>query len=211
MAYFLGRDVSVGLASEQAGIDTTVSGTFVDTQHASLMTMSATSGTSDVHFAGVRATGTLGVGVGVLSVDVADVTGVDVSIGAVDEDISYFGYRSVTKAEIKKETTVTLTRKKKDAAWETVFNGGRYGPNSAGSFTANALTMPTVNTGYRIYISLKSGSEVFSIPGCCIQSHSVSVNADGTSEETMEFMSYVTPLVGTGNNATAITGANNDL
>ena len=71
--------------------------------------------------------------------------------------------------------------------------------------------MPTVNTGYRLYVQMKSSTEVFTIPGCCIQSHSVSVNADGTSEETMEFMSYVTPLVGTGNNTTAITGANNDL
>jgi hypothetical protein len=210
MAYFLGKDVSVGMATEQQGIDGTVSGAFVDTQHATLMTMSAVSGTSDVQFAKCRVSGTAAAGAEG-AVDVSDLTGVDVSIGAVDEDISYFGYRSVTKAEIKKETTVTLTRKKKDAAWETVYNSGRYGVNSAGSFTANALTMPTVNTGYRLYVQMKSSTEVFTIPGCCIQSHSVSVNADGTSEETMEFMSYVTPLVGTGNNTTAITGANNDL
>ena len=43
---------------------------------------------------------------------------------------------------------------------------------------------------------MKSGTEVFSIPGNCVQGHSVSVNADGTSEETLEFMSYVTPNVG---------------
>lgn len=43
---------------------------------------------------------------------VMNVTGVDLSIGAVDEDITYFGLRQVTKAEIKKETTVSLTRKR---------------------------------------------------------------------------------------------------
>ena len=44
--------------------------------------------------------------------EISDLVGVDISIGATDEDITYIGQRSVLKAEIKKETTVTLTRKK---------------------------------------------------------------------------------------------------
>lgn len=189
MAYFLGKDVEVFLTTEAGGVADTVSGAFVDADKANA-TISALSGASDIYFALDRtcATGNYQA--------IANMTGVDVSIGAVDEDISYFGIRSVTKAEIKKETTVTLTRKKTDGSWDVVYDLGRYGCDAAGSFTALSLTEPTVNTGYRIHVSLKSGTEVFSIPGCCVQSHSVSVNADGTSEETLEFMSYVSPNVG---------------
>ena len=53
---------------------------------------------------------------------------------------------------------------------------------------------------------MKSGSEVFTIPNNCVQAHSVSINADGTQEETIEFMSYVSPLVTSGASAD-ITGA----
>jgi hypothetical protein len=189
MAYFLGKDVEVFLTTEQGGVAGVVSGAFVDAAKASA-TMGSVDGGSDIFFAEDRtcATGNYQA--------ITNMTGVDVSIGAVDEDISYFGLRSVTKAEIKKETTVTLTRKKIDAAWEVVYDLGRYGCDSTGDFTAFTLTEPTVNTGYRIHVSLKSGTEVFSIPGCCVQAHSVSVNADGTSEETLEFMSYITPNVG---------------
>ena len=56
---------------------------------------------------------------------------------------------------------------------------------------------------------MKDQTETFSIPNACIQSHTTSLNADGTTEETIEFMSYVTPLVTTGNVATAATTAAN--
>ena len=204
MAYFLGKDVEVFLTLEQAGVTDTVSGAFVDADKAS-STISSLSGASDIYFASDRtdATGSYEA--------IANLTGVDVSIGATDEDISYFGLRSVTKAEIKKETTVTLTRKKIDAAWEAVYDIGRYGCDSTGDFTAFSLTEPTINTGYRIHVSMKSGTEVFSIPGNCVQGHSVSVNADGTSEETLEFMSYVTPNVGNVAYTTAIDASAGEL
>ena len=44
---------------------------------------------------------------------------------------------------------------------------------------------------------MKSGTEVFTVKGACVQGHTTSINADGSSEETLEFMSYVTPAVGT--------------
>ena len=204
MAYFLGKDVEVFLTLEQAEVTDTVSGAFVDADKASA-TISSLSGASDVFFATDRteATGNYEA--------IANLTGVDVSIGATDEDISYFGLRSVTKAEIKKETTVTLTRKKNDSSWEAIYDIARYGCDASASFTALTLTEPTVNTGYRIHVSMKSGTEVFSIPGCCVQSHSVSVNADGTSEETLEFMSYVTPNVGNVAYTTAIDASAGEL
>ena len=190
MAYFLGKDVEVHIAVEQV-VGYTVSGAFVDvTESPAVIVANAQAPyTEAVQFAGGRAGSAA-------TVAVTDLTGVDISIGAVDEDISYFGYRSVTKAQIKNETTVSLTRKKKDSSWDAIFNGGRYGCDSTGDFTAFGLTQPTINTGYRIYVYLKDTEEIFTIIGACVQAHSTSVNADGTSEETMEFMSYITPNVG---------------
>jgi len=189
MAYFLGKDVAVHLAVEQATVTDTVSGAFVDvTANPALITATLITA-GDIQFAGGRDGGAA-------TIAVPDLTGVDISIGAVDEDISYFGYRSVTKAQIKNETTVSLTRKKKDSSWDAIFNGGRYGCDSTGDFTAFGLTQPTINTGYRLYVYLKDTEEIFTIIGACVQAHSTSVNADGTSEETMEFMSYITPNVG---------------
>ena len=197
MAYFLGKDVAVHIAVEQVP-DTTVSGAFVDvTANPALITATLITA-GDIQFAGGRAGGAD-------TIAVPDLTGVDISIGAVDEDISYFGYRSVTKAQIKNETTVSLTRKKKDSSWDAIFNGGRYGCDSTGDFTAFGLTQPTINTGYRLYVYLKDTEEIFTIIGACVQAHSTSVNADGTSEETMEFMSYVTPNVGNALYSTALT------
>jgi light-regulated signal transduction histidine kinase (bacteriophytochrome) len=52
-----------------------------------------------------------------------DVSGCDVSIGAVDEDISFFGLRNVGKIEVKKDTSVTITRKKSDNRNMQAFQG----------------------------------------------------------------------------------------
>ena len=203
MAYFLGKDVEVHIAVEQVS-GTSVSGAFVDVA-ANPAEVAATGPASStvIQFAGCR-DGSAD------TIAVPNLTGVDISIGAVDEDISYFGYRSVTKAQIKNETTVSLTRKKNDSSWDAIFNGGRYGCDSDGDFTAFGLTQPTINTGYRMYVTLKGTGdqkEVFTVMGACVQAHSTSVNADGTSEETMEFMSYVTPNVGNAVYTTALTQA----
>jgi len=125
-----------------------------------------------------------------------NMTGVDVSIGATDEDISYVGFRQVTKAEIKKETTVALTRKKQDTLWDLVFNTARFGISgaSAGALAAfPGLEEPTVNHGYRIHVQLKDGTEAIAVPNAYITGHTVSVSVDGTADETLEFMSYITP------------------
>ena len=52
-----------------------------------------------------------------------DITGVDVSVGAQDEDISYFGVRNVGKIEVKKDTSITITMKKKDRKFLQLFQG----------------------------------------------------------------------------------------
>ena len=204
MAYFLGRDCNVYIATEAPLNATTVSGVFVQTA-ASPAVCTTVSGASGYAFFATNRDGNTAHGV--TGTAVTDVTGVDLSIGAVDEDITYFGVRSVTKAEIKKETTLSITRKKSDSAWEAIYDSARYGITTAGSFTGNALRSPTINTGYRIWVTLKSGSEVFTIPGACIAGHTVSVNADGTSEETMEFMSYITPKIGNAASTAILTTA----
>ena len=139
---------------------------------------------------------------------VDQVTGLDVSIGAMDEDITYFGFRQVTKAEIKKETTVSLSLKKVNNMYDAIFNGvngvgttvggGRYGVTTSGASTYfhNGLIEPDVEYGYRIHVVLKDGTEVMSIPGCCVQSHTVTTAVDGSADETIEFMTYVTPSFG---------------
>ena len=194
MAYFLGKDVSVYISTED-----TVSASFANVSAAGAVTFDATTGT--YQFAGPLS-GTTDTQL----VAEANITGVDLSIGAVDEDITYMGKRQVTKAEIKKETTVSLTRKKSDIGWDGIFNnGGRQG--CSGSSEISSLQEPTVNTGYRVHVVLSGTTDVFSVRGCCVQAHSVSVNADGTSEETMEFMTYVTPKVTAALNKVALTGS----
>jgi hypothetical protein len=139
---------------------------------------------------------------------VTDLTACDLGIGATDEDVSFMGLKTVLKAEIKKETTVTLTRKKLDNVWDIIFNGdddgvkGRWGIGgnvTAGSTTNShtGLEKPTVNYGYRLHIQLQASGEVFTIRNCTITSHSVSLSADGITEETMEFISQVDPKIGT--------------
>ena len=173
---------------------------------------------------------------------IADLTGVDLSIGVTDEDVTYIGNKTVLKAEIKKETTVTLTRKKKNSIWDVVYNGptatnegwdgtaaetGTYGARwgviegSDASWHINSGLMApkdavdygtsgsSANTtfGYRVHVELKSGEEVISVPACQLVGHSVTLNADGTTEETCELLSNVTPKIGTAINYDRITVA----
>ena len=139
---------------------------------------------------------------------VSDLTGVDLSIGVTDEDVTYMGSKTVLKAEIKKETTVSLTRKKSDNVWDIVFNGARWGADTSGAI-ANLAGEPDVSTdtapdgdnslyfGYQLKIQLSNGVEVFTIPNCQITSHTVTLSPDGTTEETLEFISQITPTIGT--------------
>ena len=165
---------------------------------------------------------------------IPDLTGVDLGIGVVDEDVTYMGSKTVLKAEIKKETTISLTRKKKDNTWDVVYNGGtaankgwsgsaaeegdygaRWGVIEGAEnawYINNGLVAPkdvkdyghatNSSFGYRVHIELKNGTEVISIPGCQLTGHSISLNADGTTEETCELISQVDPIIGTALDAT---------
>jgi putative sterol carrier protein len=199
MVYFLGRDVVVALTTEDAD-DLLVSTSGAVAREAS----GAYSGATIV--AGPRkdnaGTGTTVFGTQTdnskdYSNEIASLTSCDLSIGATDEDVVYFGQRTTLKAEIKKETSVTLTRKKEDNAWDVLFDGARSGMDAAGTGIRNSLAgaPDDVNYGYRIYVKLKNAEEIFVLRNCCVTGHSVSLSADGITEETLELMSYVDPLI----------------
>ena len=128
---------------------------------------------------------------------VSDLTGCDLGVGATDEDIAYMGQRTVLKAEIKKESTISLTRKKSSNGWDVLFNSARCGINAAGDGVrlTNEGAPDDAIYGYRVQVRLLNGTEVFVLRNCCVTGHSVSLSADGTSEETLELMSYVDPII----------------
>ena len=187
MTYFLGRDLNAYIGTESAfGLHW--SGTTATT----VVTPAADYKTFAMPLASGVVTSTTNYAFGNLCLDL---TGCDLSIGAVDEDVTYFGLRSVQKVESKKETTVSLTRKKINMDWDLTFNNGYRWGISGSADPWDGLEEPTATHGYRLFLELKNGAEVFTVPNACIQSHTVTLNADGTADETLEFMSYVTPLL----------------
>jgi hypothetical protein len=216
MVYYLGKDVEVYITTEtgEAGVKVTSDKCIVDT-----------GSDATTHFGHKLAAGSLTT----TGNNVTDLTGVDIGIGVQDEDISYVGRMNILKAEIKKETTVSLTRKKSGAEWDTIYcgpttdtheyddgtldHGARWGvayrASGGGASTAylisNGLISPAdhgeatgtdVTFGYRVHVQLKSGGQWLSIPGCQITGHTVSINGDGTSEETLEFSTNVDIKIG---------------
>tara|TARA_Y100000004_G_C8916348_1_gene413271 strand:- start:6 stop:1088 length:1083 start_codon:yes stop_codon:yes gene_type:complete len=153
--------------------------------------------------------------VGIISdeLKIEDITGVDFTFGTVDEDIAYMGQRTALKAEIKKEITLTITKKKKDNSFSNLFNKARCGIRATTGATAlsgpsdsvafdNNLNQPIADAsgsgfGYRLYLALKEGSEVMSLPNMCITEYSVTLNADAVHEETITFYGNVAPVIGT--------------
>ena len=187
MAYFLGRDVKVALTTEDAAKGIGADGLLEASAGAMFIpSLDFESGTAFAGALGVEVTNPF-----------ADIVGVDISLGAVDEDITYMGQRTVLKAEVKKETTMSLTLKKNTNFWSLVWRNARWGLNAAADDEHDGLTKPSVDTGYRFHIQLKASAEVISVQNCTLTGYSVSLNPDGVQEETLELISHVTPVVGT--------------
>ena len=147
-----------------------------------------------------------------VSSKISDVIGIDFTPGAMNEDISYMGQNTNLSAQVKHDFALTITKKKNSALFDKLFNNhGRDGvyTESGGvvmadhpltgdteGFVHNSLnTSRMQNFGYRVYLVLKDGSEVFVLRNCCITGHTLSLNADGTQEETVELYSYVRPVL----------------
>ena len=223
MAYFLGRDVDVFITTESA-----------DNYDGSSALQYITVASSEATLAGSATSGAcippLVNDATVLSGSITDVTGVDLSISVSDEDVGPFlgAPQIMQKVELRKETVVTITRKKYNDFWDAIFNG----PATAGKFigsSTNALRMgarfgvqfsgttaklsdgsfymkkalekssSTLTCyGYRLHLRLKddTSGEIFTLKNAVMTGHTVTLNADGVTEESIEFTSSVAPGVG---------------
>ena len=204
MAYFLGRDVKVAITTEHdqdednsAGADFGIKADMTATSAAAQMAVPN------------REVGTLFTNSDLMKTNpVVDVISVDVTVGAVDEDIAYMGQRTALKAEIKKENTVVITKKKDSTLFDDLFNVARYGLKTHGGTSPQTpvlmgqttLAQPAQIHGYRLHVQLKGSTEVITFRNMTISEHAVTLNADGVQEESITFMGHVTPLIATTGN-----------
>ena len=72
-----------------------------------------------------------------------NLTGLELSLGVMDEDVAFIGQRNIMKAEIKKDNSVTLTRKKSDKVWDGIYNDARFGIKES-----NTMAVPTAGTPF---------------------------------------------------------------
>ena len=118
MAYFVGKDVDVWITTEHyndcvAVVDNEIQ---VDATQAALTNARADKPSNAIF------SGALG-NAGSPNNRMTDITGCDLSVGATDEDLNFFGLRNVGKIEIKKDTSLTITRKKSDNKNMVLFQG----------------------------------------------------------------------------------------
>ena len=191
MAYYLGKDVGVVLTTEDATHGMTVA------VASNLYTLSSAAPGATI---GKLANPDFDTSTGLVS----NLTGVDVGIGTMDEDTVFMGANTPLKAEVRKETTVTLTKKKNSAAFDVMFNGdstgnlGRYGVDSNNALIGGLAQPGALHNstfGFRVFVALKNGSEILCIRNAQMTAHTMTLNADGTQEETIEFTSMVNPVI----------------
>lgn len=194
MAYFLGSDCEVALTTE----DTTY-GVVTDNYEGAYMVsgtaVAVSNGIAKLTQANLADTSGL-----------VDLTALDLTLGATDEDVSYLGARTPLKAEVHKNTVATLTLKKKNAVFDALYMGdadgniARWGVKNDGTLY-DGLEEPGIDGnftfGYRLAVHLKDTSPeaVMTICNAQMTAHTVSLNADGTQEDTVEFTSMVQPFI----------------
>jgi hypothetical protein len=124
---------------------------------------------------------------------------VDLSVSTQDEDVQFIGQKNILKAEIKKENSITLTRKKSDDVWDVIFNEARFGLDENGAIGNGHYQPDFTSYGYRVALRFKSGGagvgEVFVLPNCCITEHTVTLGADSSQEESITLVSYVDAII----------------
>ena len=180
MAYFTGKDVDVWVTTEH-DYD------YLEVTDNELVVNSDNSTAGVAKSAAAIFSGAL-TQAGMSTTRMTDLTGCDVTVGAMDEDISFFGLRNVGKIEVKKDTSVTLTRKKSDNKNMVAFQGttnsthsysdgahsGRWGliedsDGTSGMRVADGTVDPKSTLddhastpeqcyGYRVFIELKADS-----------------------------------------------------
>ena len=238
MAYFQGRDVRVAFTTEHytLGIKNT-NGDLSVTGH-----QAADLATTDIvknrmwprYMAGASDAGSVAA-LGLVDADevadsdgsvtadintIDDVTGIDIGLDKTDEDIAYFGQNTKLNAEINKNYTVSITRKKSTNDWDALYRSGRMGivaysttgkieveqTELAGHLDATDASAYEIvgsgadatksvskwtHMGYRIHVKEKHAGAILTIRNACISGYSVSLSPEGIQEETLEFYSEV--------------------
>ena len=219
MAYFLGRDVDVYITTESADNYDGSSAIQYVVESSGEISL-ATSATSGACIPPLVNDAT------VISGSINDVTGVDLSISVSDEDVGPFLGKPqiMQKIELRKETVVSITRKKYNNFWDVMFNGPattakmyaaakvalRQGARFGVGFNATTTAKLSAGNvwmydqlekssstdtcyGYRLHLVLKDDTtgEIFTLKNAAMTGHTVSLNADGVTEETIEFTSGV--------------------
>tara|TARA_Y100000034_G_scaffold48855_2_gene60408 strand:+ start:1659 stop:2369 length:711 start_codon:yes stop_codon:yes gene_type:complete len=224
MAYYLGRDLDIALMTEHGSLG--LSGISTSGVRSMAIRNFAISGggtyftaaADEILFAPPRDTRiadlfepetVMVVGEGSAHPDFSlrpeNITGVDLSVSTQDEDVQFIGQRNILKAEVKKENSITITRKKKDDIWDIAYNEARFGLNESGALGDGHYQPDFFGYGYRVALRFKTGGagEVFVLPNCCITEHTVTVGADSSQEESLTFVSYVNPIITDGTSDTA--------
>ena len=121
MAYYTGTDVKVWICTEHAS-----KGIKIGTDHELEVTGSgfASGGIS------IPPMGLANNGLGFTTFNLSDITGVDLSVGTQDEDISYFGTKTPGKIETKADLSVTISKKKSNKLFSTLVQGKTDDTNS---------------------------------------------------------------------------------
>jgi len=207
MAYFLGRDVNVYITTETAVTNKAI-GTSGSAAVAPIIKLGDPSSDITNLFAD-----DMNAAVALTNyTPYADIVGVDVALGTMDEDTSFMGQTQPGKVEIKKEYTVSLTRKKNNNLWDLIYNGdstgnkARFGMGNNNTGLGTGLVNPKEIKdgsgdfscyGYRVSLQFKTGTagntgneEVMCVKNCCLTAYTTTLNADGVQEETLEFTSY---------------------
>ena len=220
MAYYLGSDVDLFMTTEHIGFSVdngaNVSAAASGTSTAAGIGTASSNGSSIPD----RATGLSAAS------RINDVIGIDFTPGTRQEEISYMGKNTNLQAEIKKELILTVTRKVTDNTFDNLFNtparDGVYNTAGADSIVLASIalhdglrTSKNQNFGYRLHLRTKVDGtagvgEVITIRNCCITAHTKTLDANNAQEETIEFYSYVQPVIsndGTISQTTAITDA----
>ena len=236
MAYFLGRDVDVFLTTESKNNH---SGSTVQylVESGGEIELSTSAGTGQVVPPMVN-------DAAVVSGSISDVTGVDLSISVSDEDVGPFLGKPqiMQKVELRKETVVTITRKKSNNFFDVLYNGpsvlaefggdgvddhrmgarfgvisdttdNKYYINDGSTFMHSVVESGAATSccyGYRVHLVIGNrpdGSanpgEIFTVRNAVMTGHTVTLNADGVTEETIEFTSSVAPTESTPTNTSA--------
>ena len=239
MAYFLGRDVDLYITTESklngGSSDTDGVNAIGVASNLATLTHGLSSGSCFPRMANDAA---------VLSGSISDTTGIDLSISISDEDVGPFVGKPqiMQKVELRKETVVTITRKKSNNFFDVLYNGpsvlaefggdgvddhrmgarfgvisdttdNKYYINDGSTFMHSVVESGAATSccyGYRVHLVIGNrpdGSanpgEIFTVRNAVMTGHTVTLNADGVTEETIEFTSSVAPTESTPTNTSA--------